>query len=139
LQDGAEIELDIDELDPHTLHKLYKYVSKNAPEIAKTYVPPPPPPEQTYDPKAKSKPGAKGRKNKPMSAAEQEAKIKDIESRLHSFENPGATFTPAAPGMFSNSSLPANGASNVVPAAANNADSDSSDDDESSGSESEEE
>lgn len=120
--DGAEIELDIDELDPHTLHKLYKYVSKNAPEIAKPYVPPPPPPPvQTYEPMPKAKPGVKGRKNKPMSAAEQEAKIKDIESRLHSFEKPAAAFTPAAP------------------APANNDDSDSSGDDESSASESEEE
>jgi len=69
----------------------------------------------------KAKPGVKGRKNKPMSAAEQEAKIKDIESRLHSFEKPAAAFTPAAP------------------APANNDDSDSSGDDESSASESEEE
>lgn len=120
--DGAEIELDIDELDPHTLHKLYKYVSKNAPEIPKTYVPPPAPTAmaEPYEPKPKAKAGSKGRKNKPMSAAEQEAKIKDIESRLHSFDNPGS-YTPAAP------------------VGGNDVQSDSSDDDESSGSESEEE
>lgn len=99
-QDGAEIELDIDELDPHTLFKLYKYVDKNAPELPTKYVPPPPPPQDAlHETKAKSKPGPKGRKNKPMTAAEQEAKIKDIESRLHSFENPQA-YTPAAPGMY---------------------------------------
>jgi bromodomain-containing factor 1 len=94
--------LDIDELDPHTLHKLYKYVDKNAPEIPKTYVPPPAPTAaaDSYEPKPKAKAGSKGRKNKPMSAAEQEAKIKDIESRLYSFDNPGS-YTPAAPGMYS--------------------------------------
>jgi bromodomain-containing factor 1 len=64
-------------------------VSKNAPELPTKYIPPPPPPaERTSETKAKSKPGTKGRKNKPMSAAEQEAKIKDIETRIHSFENP---------------------------------------------------
>ena len=83
-----------------------------------------------------------------MTAAEQEAKIKDIESRLHSFENP-QTYTPAAPGMYIESSCSGrvervhciSQISNVDAAAmeANNAESDSSDDDESSGSESEEE
>ncbi|KAF8539980.1 Bromodomain-containing protein [Trichophaea hybrida] len=119
--DGAEIELDIDELDPHTLFKLYKYVSKNAPELPTKYIPPPPPPpEVLQETKSKPKAGPKSRKNKPMSAAEQEAKIKDIESRLHSFENPNA-YTPAAP------------------APPQNAEAESSGDDESSGSESEEE
>jgi len=116
--DGAEIELDIDELDPHTLHKLYKYVSKNAPELPAKYVPPPPPPPPEYtvqETKPKARVGPKGRKNKPMTASEQEAKIEALQSRIASFENPGA-YTPAAAD-----------------------ESDSSDDDESSNSESEEE
>jgi bromodomain-containing factor 1 len=83
------------------LHKLYKYVDKNAPEMPKAYVPPPAPAAmlESYESKSKAKAGSKGRKNKPMSAAEQEAKIQDIQARLHSFENPGS-YTPAAPGMY---------------------------------------
>ena len=81
-----------------------------------------------------------------MSAAEQEAKIKDIESRLQDFENPSA-FTPAAPGMYysypSRHDVREGCALTFLPlfflVPNNHADSDSSDDDESSGSESEEE
>jgi bromodomain-containing factor 1 len=138
-QDGAEIELDIDELDPHTLFKLYKYVSKNAPELPTKYVPPPPPPpEVLQETKAKPKAGPKSRKNKPMSAAEQEAKIKDIESRLSSFENPSA-YHPAAPGMYNAAHSDQAKCSDIISAQTQNAEAESSGDDESSGSESEEE
>ncbi|KAI5799988.1 Bromodomain-containing protein [Geopyxis carbonaria] len=93
-EDG-EIELDIDELDPHTLYKLYNYVSKHAPEVPQSYVPPPPPPPPTHqEPKTKTKAGPKGRKNKPMSAAEQEQKIMDLQSRLQNFDNPGSFTAP---------------------------------------------
>ncbi|KAI5852588.1 Bromodomain-containing protein [Morchella snyderi] len=115
-----EIELDIDELDPQTLYKLYAYVSKYTPALEAKYVPPPPPPRPAQESKAKTKAPSKPRKNKPMSASEQEAKIKDLTARLHDFDNP----TP----------LPSS-----AQAAPENADSESSDDDESSGSESEEE
>lgn len=83
-----EIELDIDELDPQTLYKLYVYVSKYTPALEAKYVPPPPPPRPAQESKAKTKAPSKPRKNKPMSASEQEAKIKDLTARLHDFDNP---------------------------------------------------
>jgi hypothetical protein len=55
--------------------------------------------------KSKPKAGTKGRKNKPMTAAEQEAKIADMKNRLQMFDNPGYTPpVPAAPGKLSSSS-----------------------------------
>ncbi|KAG0130291.1 hypothetical protein HOY82DRAFT_486892 [Tuber indicum] len=114
-----EIELDIDELDPQTLYKLHTYVTRHAEKKPSGYVPPPPPPAPVTEPKSKSKSLPKSKKNKPMSAVEQEAKIKDLQAKLQNFDNP----TPQ----------PSN-------SAAHGDDSDSSDDDdESSGSESEEE
>lgn len=51
--------------------------------------------------KSKPKAGTKGRKNKPMTAAEQEAKIADMKNRLQMFDNPGYTPpVPAAPGKL---------------------------------------
>ncbi|KAI5818207.1 Bromodomain-containing protein [Pyronema omphalodes] len=138
--DGSEIELDIDELDPHTLFKLYKYVSKNAPEIPAKYVPPPPPPPEREEMKSKPKAGTKGRKNKPMTAAEQEAKIADMKNRLQMFDNPGYTPpVPAAPGKLSSFSVLVSFAWLLTTVVVENPDSESSDDDESSASESEEE
>lgn len=93
---GDEIELDIDELDAQTLYKLYAYVSKHAPPLETKYVPPPPPPRPVAEPKAKTKTTSKPKKNKPMSAVEQEAKIKDLQARLQNFDNP--TPQPSAPG-----------------------------------------
>ncbi|KAI5791742.1 hypothetical protein DFH27DRAFT_592142 [Peziza echinospora] len=119
LADDDEIELDIDELSPEILYKLHQYVSKHAPPVPVNvdygYVPPPPPPPPSA-PKAKAAPRPK--KNKPMSATEQEAKIKDLNAKLAAFENPGLARQMSG---------------------GSEEESDSSDDDESSGSESEEE
>ncbi|KAL7267269.1 transcription initiation at TATA-containing promoter protein [Rhizina undulata] len=115
-----EIELDIDELDPNTLYKLHAYVSKHTTAPKKVYQPPPPPASPPpVETKPKTKNVSKAKKNKPMTASEQEAKIKDLQARLQNFDNP----TPQP----------------VAATTANHDDSDSSDDDDSSASESEEE
>ncbi|EPS36535.1 hypothetical protein H072_9928 [Dactylellina haptotyla CBS 200.50] len=119
-QDGDEIELDIDELAPATLHKLYKFVSENtlAPEPAVAAAPVAPAPKNT-----KSAPSKPRKKNKPMSATEQERKIRELQSQISGFE--GGSPTDEGP-----RSLASMGAKQAES---------SSDDDSSSGSESEEE
>ncbi|KAF3933399.1 hypothetical protein ABW19_dt0207307 [Dactylella cylindrospora] len=121
-QDGSdEIELDIDELAPATLHKLYKFVNDNtlAPEkTAPPFVPAAKPTKNAPAPKPR-------KKNKPMSATEQERKIRELERQIEGFE--GASPTEDGP-----RSLASMGPTNK------DAES-SSDDDSSSGSESEEE
>lgn len=89
--ESGEIELDIDELDPHTLFKLYQYVSKHAPQVEPAYRPPPPPPLPVNESKPRKASTAKPRKNKPMSATEQEEKIRLLQAQVHQFDNPGAT------------------------------------------------
>ena len=107
------------------MYKLHKYVTKHAP-------PAPQNTEYGYSatsaPAAASKPKAAPRpkKNKPMSATEQEAKIKDLNAKLAAFENP-----PLAR-QNTNQSI-----SEAVEAPVE--EESSSDDDESSNSESEEE
>ncbi|KAF3905852.1 hypothetical protein AA313_de0207476 [Arthrobotrys entomopaga] len=119
-QDGDEIELDIDELAPATLHKLYKFVSENtfAPEPAASTTPAAPAAKGS-----KNAPSKPRKKNKPMSATEQERKIRELKSQIEGFE--GGSPTDDGP-----RSLASMGAKNAES---------SSDDDSSSGSESEEE
>ncbi|KAK6535281.1 hypothetical protein TWF694_001749 [Orbilia ellipsospora] len=119
-QDGDEIELDIDELAPATLHKLYKFVSENtfAPEPAASAAPAAPAPKGS-----KNAPSKPRKKNKPMSATEQERKIRELKSQIEGFE--GGSPTDEGP-----RSLASMGAKHAES---------SSDDDSSSGSESEEE
>ncbi|EWC47663.1 hypothetical protein DRE_03283 [Drechslerella stenobrocha 248] len=119
-QDGDEIELDIDELAPTTLHKLYKFVSEN------TLAPDPPTqaPAQTAK-GSKAAPSKPRKKNKPMSATEQERKIRELQSQIEGFE--GGSPTEDGPRSLAS-----------MGPVKQNADS-SSDDDSSSGSESEEE
>jgi len=147
---GDEIELDIDELSPEVLHKLYKFVSKNTSTPSR-----PQPPIQAPAPaNASSKSSRavnKPKKNKPMSATEQERKIKELENRLGGFDNEQAaspTTVPRSlgttgqsgrkfPSWFSFSS-PSAQIADKNPLYAD-AEESSSDDDSSSGSESEEE
>ncbi|KAJ6260308.1 hypothetical protein Dda_4533 [Drechslerella dactyloides] len=120
LTDGDEIELDIDELAATTLHKLYKFVAEN------TLAPSPPTQHPAPAPKhGKSAAPAKPRKkNKPMSATEQERKILELQSQISGFE--GGSPTDDGP-----RSLASMGPTKQAES--------SSDDDSSSGSESEEE
>ncbi|KAF3911418.1 hypothetical protein ABW20_dc0103533 [Dactylellina cionopaga] len=117
-QEGDEIELDIDELAPATLHKLYKFVSENtlAPESSTA------PPVATSK-SAKTASSKPRKKNKPMSATEQERKIREIQNQIEGFEGG----SPTDDGPRSLASMGAKQAES------------SSDDDSSSGSESEEE
>lgn len=138
---NAEIELDIDELDPDTLYKLYTYVNKHAENFPEghqaTYVPPPPPPqpEQLKKPKPTQ---PKPKKNKPMTAEEQEARIQQLQSQIHNFDNPAAFSMQSK--LFGESFVVGRSNADVdVVAPSAPGEEESSDDDESSGSESEEE
>ncbi|KAF8454508.1 hypothetical protein BGX38DRAFT_1249365 [Terfezia claveryi] len=87
LSGDDEIELDIDDLPPEILYKLHKYVTKHAPlapQNTEYGYSAPPAPAAVPKPKAAPRP----KKNKPMSATEQEAKIKDLNAKLAVFENP---------------------------------------------------
>ncbi|KAF3922202.1 hypothetical protein ABW21_db0208041 [Orbilia brochopaga] len=120
LADGDEIELDIDELAPKTLHKLYKFVAENTAALS--------PPTPSTAPAAKNSkavaPSKPRKKNKPMSATEQERKIAELKSQISGFE--GASPTDDGPRSLA-SMGPVKQAES------------SSEDDPSSGSESEEE
>jgi len=87
LSGDDEIELDIDDLPPEILFKLHQYVTRHAPPAPQNadfvYSPPP---VSAAAPKSKAAPRPK--KNKPMSATEQDAKIKDLNAKLAAFENP---------------------------------------------------
>ncbi|RVD82395.1 uncharacterized protein DFL_006821 [Arthrobotrys flagrans] len=118
LAEGDEIELDIDELAPATVHKLYIFVTENTLPTAESAAPVAPAPKMP-----KAVPTKQRKKNKPMSATEQERKIREIQSQIEGFE--GGSPTDDGP-----RSLASMGAKQVES---------SSDDDPSSGSESEEE
>ena len=82
-----EIELDIDELSNEVLYKLLGFVRKYAPrpnDLPPARQAPAPAPVQASHPK----------KNKPMSKNEQEAKIREIRSRLSGFQNVGSDQSP---------------------------------------------
>jgi len=69
------------------LYKLHKYVTKHAPlapQNTEYGYSAPPAPAAAPKPKAAPRP----KKNKPMSATEQEAKIKDLNAKLAAFDNP---------------------------------------------------
>ncbi|KAF8420027.1 Bromodomain-containing protein [Tirmania nivea] len=126
LSGDDEIELDIDDLPPEILYKLHQYVTKHAPlapQNTEYGYSAPPAPAATPKPKAAPRP----KKNKPMSATEQEAKIKDLNAKLAVFENP-------SPLVRQNTNQ-----STSEAVEAQEEEESSSDDDESSNSESEEE
>ncbi|KAI9789325.1 MAG: hypothetical protein M1816_006214 [Peltula sp. TS41687] len=106
-----ELELDIDELSDEVLNKLYEFVRKYAPGISV-------PEEPAKASRSQGRSMGKPRKNKPMSKAEQEAKIKELQGKLNSYQQSG--------GVSPETSRPDEGG-------------ESSDDEEESGSESEEE
>ncbi|KAK6528234.1 hypothetical protein TWF281_009481 [Arthrobotrys megalospora] len=85
LAEGDEIELDIDELAPATVHKLYIFVTENTmpTESAAPVAPAPKMP--------KAVPTKQRKKNKPMSATEQERKIREIQSQIEGFEGGSPT------------------------------------------------
>ncbi|KAK6360396.1 hypothetical protein TWF730_006538 [Orbilia blumenaviensis] len=118
LAEGDEIELDIDELAPATVHKLYIFVTENTNPSTESAAPVAPAPKMP-----KNVPTKQRKKNKPMSATEQERKIREIQSQIEGFE--GGSPTDDGP-----RSLASMGTKQVES---------SSDDDPSSGSESEEE
>ncbi|KAK6504890.1 hypothetical protein TWF481_006824 [Arthrobotrys musiformis] len=118
LAEGDEIELDIDELAPATVHKLYIFVTENTLPSAESAAPVAPAPKMP-----KAAPTKQRKKNKPMSATEQERKIREIQSQIEGFEGG----SPTEDGPRSLASMGAKQAES------------SSDDDPSSGSESEEE
>ena len=89
-----EIELDIDELSNDVLYKLLGFVRKYAPrpnDSPPARQAPAPAPVQASHPK----------KNKPMSKNEQEAKIREIQSRLSGFQNAGSDQSPEPGERFS--------------------------------------
>ena len=82
-----EIELDIDELSNEVLYKLLGFVRKYAPKTsdsAETRAATAPVPSTNPRPK----------KNKPMSKNEQEAKIREIKSRLAGGHNANSDESP---------------------------------------------
>ena len=69
------------------LHKLYEFVQKYAPGATA--------PEEPAKPtRSQGRSTAKPRKNKPMSKAEQEAKINELQGKLKSYQQPGAGVSP---------------------------------------------
>lgn len=123
--DDDELELDIDELPNSLLVKLFNYVTKNSESSSNA--------EKSYrsdyhapaalaevSPVMQSAPASRPKKNKPMSATEQEAKIASIQKKLASFDNHKPGQAPATGGGYSAAS-----------------DSESSDDEESGSSEEE--
>ena len=81
-----EIELDIDELSNDVLYRLYKYVSKHTGSGGKPLTIQPPAPSSSKSKPSSAPTSSKPKKNKPMSAVEQEKKIKELQDRLEGYE-----------------------------------------------------
>ena len=92
---GEELELDIDELPNEVLLELLKFVKRHVPRDTDQ-------PEKASPPVAPAVPSRK--KNRPMGKNEQESTIKQLESTISKFDNPGpvqrSVEQPAAPGMI---------------------------------------
>ena len=90
--EGEEMELDVEELPNEVLHELWKLVKKfqkanNQKVVEEEMV------DDDYEPHVPSARGgapAKPRKNKPMNAREQEAKIKALSEQLGRVQNGGS-------------------------------------------------
>src|SRR5690606_18072044 len=86
-----ELELDMDDLPNEVLHKLRTYVNRQTAgddtsykPVRPEYVAPSPPPAPV--PAAAAPQTVRPKKNKPMSAVEQEAKIATLQAKLNSFK-----------------------------------------------------
>lgn len=95
----GELELDIDQLSNDALLKLWELCKKVLPGFAKdSSGPAPAAPEPVRAPKSKTTAG-KPKKNKPMSAQEQEARIAQLTALRQMYKEGGEGSDPAAPGM----------------------------------------
>lgn len=138
LAGDEEIELDIDELPPDILYKLHTYVSKHAPPLSSENAYVEPTPALVSPPPAPAKAISKPKKNKPMSAQEQDAKINALSNKIANFANSGATAQKTPVGASAMSPVGNNNNYNNNHHNDGN-DSSSDDDDDLSNSESEEE
>ncbi|KAJ4145006.1 hypothetical protein LMH87_003871 [Akanthomyces muscarius] len=94
----GELELDIDQLSNDALLKLWELCKKVLPGFAKDSSGPAPAPEPVRAPKSKTTAG-KPKKNKPMSAQEQEARIAQLTALRQMYKDGGEGSDPAAPGF----------------------------------------
>ncbi|RPA87203.1 Bromodomain-domain-containing protein [Ascobolus immersus RN42] len=101
-----ELELDMDDLPNEVLHKLRTYVNRQVggedtsyKPVRPEYTAPSPPPAPA--PVAAAPQTVRPKKNKPMSAVEQEAKIATLQAKLNSFK--GGNSVGAAGGGSTNS------------------------------------
>lgn len=104
-----EIELDMDQLDPHTLMKLYNYVvkddSKKKSSGGKSS-------SSSQRPSSSVYPGQR-KKSKPMSESEQAQQIEQIQKKLRQFDEAegGSATPPPTNGHFDDSSDESSGSS----------------------------
>lgn len=99
----GELELDIDQLSNDALLKLWELCKKVLPGFAKDSTGPAAAPEPARAPKPKTTAG-KPKKNKPMSAQEQEARIAQLTALRQMYKDGGGEGSdPAAPGMSAHS------------------------------------
>ncbi|KAK8150764.1 hypothetical protein G3M48_008938 [Beauveria asiatica] len=94
----GELELDIDQLSNEALLKLWELCKKVLPGFAKDTAPPAPAPEPSRPPKSKTTAG-KPKKNKPMSAQEQEARIAQLTALRQMYRDNPEGSDPAASGI----------------------------------------
>lgn len=94
----GELELDIDQLSNDALLKLWELCKKVLPGFAKDSSGPAPAAEPARAPKSKTTAG-KPKKNKPMSAQEQEARIAQLTALRQMYKDGGEGSDPAAPGF----------------------------------------
>ena len=132
-----ELELDIDELSDEVLHKLYQFVQKYAPGGRGDHEEESKPARSKATAEGRSGSSEKPKKNKPMGKSEQEARIRELQGKLKSYQNAGSDDSPE-PSELVNTLPPAERLANRHVAKQDD-DAESSDDDDESGSESEEE
>ncbi|OAQ95654.1 hypothetical protein LLEC1_05671 [Akanthomyces lecanii] len=101
----GELELDIDQLSNDALLKLWELCKKVLPGFAKDSSGPAPAPEPVRAPKSKTTAG-KPKKNKPMSAQEQEARIAQLTALRQMYKDGGEGSDPAAPGFLGSAQSP---------------------------------
>ncbi|PQK12213.1 hypothetical protein BB8028_0003g08300 [Beauveria bassiana] len=94
----GELELDIDQLSNEALLKLWELCKKVLPGFAKDTAAPAPAPEPSRAPKSKTTAG-KPKKNKPMSAQEQEARIAQLTALRQMYKEGPEGSDPAASGI----------------------------------------
>ena len=86
--DSGELELEIDQLSNEALHKLWDLLKRVLPNFASS-IPARDASPVSNGPTKGSKGGSKPKKNKPMNAREQEARIAELERLKQSYQAPG--------------------------------------------------